>query len=109
MFISDQVKYKLRTDLSQTNSSFESCFIEIENGNKNVVVVVVYRSHTSINNFITDIEPIYIKLNSEKKQFHVMGDFNKDLLKAESQRPIHEYLELISSFSFLPTIYNQLE
>ena len=105
MFISDQVKYKLRTDLSQTNSNFESCFIEIENGNKNVVVGVVYRFHTSINNFITDIKPIYIKLNSEKKQFHVMGDFNKDLLKAESQRPIHEYLELISSFSYLPTIY----
>ena len=105
MFISDQVKYKFRTDLFQANSSFESCFIEIENGNKNVVVGVVYRSHTSINNFITDIEPIYKKLNSEKKQFYVMGDFNIDLLKAESQRPIHEYLELIYSFSLLPTIY----
>ena len=105
MFISDQVKYKLRTDLSQANSSFESCFIEIENRNKNVVVGVVYRSHTSINDFITDIEPIYKKLNSEKKQFYVMGDFNIDLLKAESQRPIHDYLELIYSLSLLPTIY----
>ena len=63
MFISDQVKYKL----------------DIENGNKNVVVGVVNRSHTSINNFITDIEPIYKKLNSEKKQFYVMGDFNIDI------------------------------
>ena len=75
MFRSDQVKYKLRTDLSQANSSFESCFIGIKNGNKNVIVGVVYRSHTSINNFITDIEPIYKILNSEKKQFYVMGDF----------------------------------
>ena len=58
MFISDQVKYKLRTDLSQANSSFESCFIEIENGNKNVVVGIVYRSHTFINDFIQDIEPV---------------------------------------------------
>ena len=54
MLISDQVKYKLRTDLAQASSSSESCFIEIENGNKNAVVGVVYRSHTSINNFITD-------------------------------------------------------
>ena len=34
-----------------------------------------------------------------------MGDFNIDLLKTGSQRPIHEYLKLIYSFSLLPTIY----
>ena len=65
-----------------------------------MVVGVVYRSHTS-----ADIKPIYKQLNSQKKQFYVMGDFNIDLLKAESQRPLHEYLELTYSFSLLPTIY----
>ena len=33
------------------------------------------------------------------------GDFNIDLLKADIHRPIHGYLELLYSYSRLPTIY----
>ena len=71
----------------------------------NVIVGVVYRAHTSIDDFIKDIEPIYKKLNSEKKHFYEMGDFNIDLLETDSHRPIHDYLEFIYSHSMLPTIY----
>ena len=34
-----------------------------------------------------------------------MGDFNIDLLKVGENRPTHDYLELIYSYSLLPTIY----
>ena len=34
-----------------------------------------------------------------------MGDFNIDLLKTDTHRPTHEYLEFIYSYSMLPTIY----
>ena len=34
-----------------------------------------------------------------------MGDFNIDLLKVDSHRPTHDYLELIYSYSLMPTIY----
>ena len=34
-----------------------------------------------------------------------MGDFNIDLLKVDIHRPTHEYLELLYSYSMLPTIY----
>ena len=34
-----------------------------------------------------------------------MGDFNIDLLKVDDHRPTHDYLELIFSYSLLPTIY----
>ena len=34
-----------------------------------------------------------------------MGDFNIDLLKVDENRPTHDYLELIYSYSILPTIY----
>ena len=34
-----------------------------------------------------------------------MGDFNIDLLKVGDHRPTHDYLELIFSYSSLPTIY----
>ena len=38
-----------------------------------------------------------------KKQTYIMGDFNIDLLKVDDHRPTHDYLELIFSYSLLPT------
>ena len=106
MFISDKVKYNLRKDLCYATSNFESCFVEIESKNSmNVVVGVVYRAHTVIDDFVSDIDPIFKVLNSEKKQIYVMGDFNIDLLKVDSHRSTHDYLEFIYSYSLMPTIY----
>ena len=63
-----------------SDSNFESCFVEIESKNSmNVVVGVVYRAHTVIDDFVSDIDSILkVLLNSEKKQIYVMdmGDFN---------------------------------
>ena len=106
MYISEKVRYKLRKDLCCANSNYESCFIEIENKNKkNAIIGVIYRAHTSIDNFVNDIDPVVQKINAEKKLFYIMGDFNIDLLKVDSNRAIHDYLELIYSYSLMPTIY----
>ena len=106
MYISDKIKYKLRKDICNANSNYVACFIEIEcNNAKHIVVGVVYRAHTSIDNFMTDIDPVFKKLNAEKKQIYIVGDFNIDLLKVDENRPTHDYLELIYSYSLLPTIY----
>ena len=103
MFISDEVKYKLRKDLCHATSNFESCFIEIESKNsKNTVLGVVYRAHTDIDDFVSEIDPILKVLNSEKKQIYIMGDFNIDLSKVDSHRPTHDYLEFIYSYSLMP-------
>ena len=62
MYVSDKINYKLRKDLCHANSNYESCFIEIECDNaKNIVVGVIYRAHTSIDNFIGDIDPAFKK------------------------------------------------
>jgi hypothetical protein len=106
MYVSEKVKYKLRKDLCHATSNFESCFIEIENVNKkNIAIGVVYRAHTPIDNFVADIDPLFKKLNAENKHIYVMGVFNIDLLKVDSHRPTHEYLELIYSYHLVPTIY----
>ena len=55
-YISNGVKYIKRPDLCIANENLESCFVEIEQDNlKNILVGVVYRAHTSIDNCITDI------------------------------------------------------
>lgn len=106
MYISNKLKYKLRTDLCKANSNFESCFVEIENNNqKNIIAGTIYRAHTPIDNFVTDIDPIFQKIIAEKKINYVMGDFNIDLLKDDIHRPTHDYLDLIYSYSLIPTIF----
>ena len=53
IFICKKCKYKLRHDLCKANPHFESCFIEIEKSNvKNVLIGVIYRAHTAIDNFV---------------------------------------------------------
>ena len=47
LYIRNDTKYKLRSDLCRANSNFESCFIEIENDkSRNIIVGVIYRAHT---------------------------------------------------------------
>ena len=106
LYISNGVKYIKRHDLCIANENLESCFVEIEQDNsKNILVGVVYRAHTSIDNFITDITPILNKAVNENKVHYLMGDFNIDLLKDDSHRPTHDYLNLVYSCSLVPTIY----
>lgn len=105
MYISQTVKYKVRSDLNNATDHYESCFIEIENNDHtNVIIGVIYRAHTSIYDFITEINPMLENISNENKNTYIMGDFNIDLLKEESNRPIHEYLNLILTHSFIPTI-----
>ena len=45
LYISDKIKYKLRTDLCEAYSNYESCFIEVECKTKNIVAGVVSFSY----------------------------------------------------------------
>ena len=89
----------------KTNSHFESCFVEIENKNiKNTLIGVIYRVHTAIDNFITDVDPILQIISNKKKECYIMDDYNIDLLKDNSDRTTHDYLDLIYSHCMIPTI-----
>ena len=68
LYISNDVKYKLRQDLCKANSNFESCFVEIENNNmKNSLIGVIYRAHTAIDDFTNDVNPILQTISNERK------------------------------------------
>ena len=109
LYITDKVKYKKRKDLWIANSNYESCFIEIEHENaKNVFVGVIYRIHTSIDGFISDIDKLFSKINLENKITYIMGNFNIDLLKDNIDRPVHDYIDFIYSYSLIPTIYKPI-
>ena len=105
LYIRNDIKYKLRTDLCRANSNFESCFIEIENNNcRNVLVGVIYTAHTSIDIFNTDVNQVLQILSKENKNYYLLGDFYIDLLKDETHTPTSEFLDLICSYHLVPTI-----
>jgi len=106
IYINNKVQYKLRNDLCKANSNYECCFIEIIRKNaKNILVGVIYRAFTPIDNFISDVDHIFNKINNENKITYLMGDFNIDLLKDDTDRQTHDYLNFIYSHSLIPTIY----
>ena len=106
MYVSQLINYKVRKDLNKTTPNFEYCFIEIDRNNqKNIVAGVIYQSFTSIDYFIHELNTIIeIVSNKKKKGTYIMGEFDIDLLKEEIYRKIHDYLNMILSYSMLPTI-----
>ena len=84
-------------------------FVEIVLKNrKNLVIGCIYR-HPSSDISITDfaekyIEPILHKINKEKKEFVLMGDFNIDLLKANGDNAANKFYNSLTSYFFTPYI-----
>ena len=72
---------------------------------KNILVGVIYRAHTSIDDFTLDLDKVLIKNYSENKITYVMGDFNIHLLKDDTSKPIQDYIDFIYWKSLIPTIY----
>ena len=84
-------------------------FIEIIFPNKqNLIVGCIYRhpsSQISVEDFTNlHLEPILNKINLEKKQCVLMGDFNIDLLKVESDNKSLVFYNNLSSNFFTPYV-----
>ena len=110
LYIKNDIKYKIRNDLKIYKSEeLESVFIEIINKNsKNIIVGCLYRhpSMKDINEFNDQFFNVLSeKLLSEKnKHIILMGDFNIDLLKVESDTKISDFLEQVYATSLKPNI-----
>ena len=86
----------------------ESVFIEVlsKSKNKNTIVGCIYK-HPGLTtqDFNFDFQqPLLDKLATENKNIVLLGDFNIDLLRYESQNPTREFLDILSSASLAPKI-----
>ena len=84
-------------------------FIEIIFPNKkNLIVGCIYRhpsSKISIQCFANDqLDPVLQKISLEKKQCVLMGDFNIDLLKTDTNNDTNTFYNNMSSHYFTPFI-----
>ena len=109
IYISEKLIYKPRNDLLMYKPQFlESVFVEIIFPKKsNIIVGCIYRHpNMDIDEFnFSYLAVLFEKLSLEKnKTIFLMGDFNIDLIKANSDSSIAEYLNTIASNNFLPFI-----
>ena len=110
LYIKNGIDYIVRKELNLNSpSQHEAMFVEIVLKNrKNLVIGCIYR-HPSSDISITDfaekyIEPILHKINKERKEFVLMGDFNIDLLKASGDNAANKFYNSLTSYFFTPYI-----
>ena len=111
MFLKNDLEYHVRTDLTLPESiEYESLFVEITNQTttrqRNVVIGIIYRSPSgkNFNEFFEKLEIIISKVSNENKDVIVLGDFNIDLLKIESDKNASKLLDLFAGNNMVPMI-----
>ena len=95
--------------MSIFNETIESVFIEIEghilNSKKNIIIGVVYRPpNQNIDEFIRHVEPILEEIQSKNKLAYILGDYNINILKYKEHSLTGNFLDLMYSNNFIPTI-----
>ena len=110
IYISKSINCIKRDDLKfNSKGDFESTFIEIiQHNKKNMIIGCIYRHPSSTIN-VKDfndryIDPLLNKLNREGKLCSLMGDFNIDLMKSDTNDSYNEFYTNLASHFFVPYI-----
>ena len=109
IYVRDSLTHSRRNDLENImyrSKLLESVFVELEVvGGKNQIYGCVYRHPgMDMDSFNEYLDRLLGKIDSEKKICYLMGDFNMDLLKTESEEKISKYYDILSSYLFVPHI-----
>ena len=105
-YVRENINVIERDDLNICDKSFEAVWVEIINAKaKNIVSCCLYRHpNTDIGEFIEYISKCLVKINKEKKECYLAGDFNIDLLKYDTNNKYAEFLNTMTSYGYLPHI-----
>ena len=98
IYIKDSINFKPRPDLNINNIDVE--FISMEllcNKNRNTLINVSYRPPKGF------AEP-FIETKKSKKKFHIVGDFNFNVLDHDNCKKVKSFLNLLNQNSMIPAI-----
>ena len=108
LYIANNLSNKCHNDLNiDKKNELGSTFIEIANPKKsNILVGVIYR-HPSMD--LADFNCNYLNkllenISKEQKSIFLLGDFNVNLLNYNGYNQTNEFLDSLSSNSFIPLI-----
>ena len=107
IYLRSDIQYK-QIDVTLAPEA-DSLFIEITLNNKhpskNIIVGAIYRLHEhTINNFNTKWDAVMKTLNTTKNDIYLLGDFNIDLLKYDTNSHINDFINTTLAHSFIPKI-----
>ena len=107
IYVKDNLDHSRIDDMCTTNNEFEVLWIEIKNRKgKNFLCGCAYRHpNTDSNNFLEYLEKTFVKINKNKYDIFLMGNFNIDLLQYDSHNPTNDFINAMVSHSFLPYIH----
>ena len=101
IYVKNSISINKKPNISIELPSVENLWIETEINKKTTTINVVYRHLVQtvelINLFSRALTNIFHELNSEKSKFYVLGDFNIDLFKINSNNPIKTYADNLIS------------
>lgn len=109
LFIRENIRYKLRNDVSVLNDIIECLFIELHDNahseRKSTIVGIVYRPpNCNLEEFNGLFNDIISKIRQEGKYFYIMGDFNINLLNVDQHLHTREFLDNMFSSTLIPVI-----
>ncbi|XP_028407966.1 uncharacterized protein LOC114530582 [Dendronephthya gigantea] len=107
LYLANEFEFKLRSDLVFANTACaESLFLEIPNPKgKNIIVGVIYRPpNENVDEFINNTDKLISSISKENKVCYIMGDFNLNLLNYHSHQRTGEFLDIMYSNMFFPSI-----
>ena len=99
--IRNDISYSVLDELKLSNEYIECLFIETP---KEVIGVVYRPPNTNIQKFNDHIESIFHDIKQIPKRSYIVGDFNINLLNAESNLLTSSFLDLIFSLNYMPLI-----
>ena len=109
LFVKDHIHVKSRSDLNVMSPNYESVIVELEgsvNGkSRNIIIGTIYRPPGGdVYCFIKELESLLENIKRENRKCYIMGDFNLDLLKADTHQPTSIFLDLLYANGYLPLI-----
>ena len=104
--VADEIKCKLRFDLTSLSDNMECCFIEITTKGKNVLCGSIYGPpNTNVTGFQLQINKCMDQIKLETHKDIVVGmDHNLDFLKSEQHSGTQNFIASMLERSLFPCI-----
>eukprot|EP00794_Sanderia_malayensis_P004109 gene4109-4667_t len=106
IYVKSNLTANKRDDLCIGDKDFEIVWIEVENPKAhNILFCCAYRHPNSeISKFTNYFQETLKNIAKENKLIAIMGDFNIDLLKYDNNTPTNDFVNMMFSYHFQPSI-----
>ena len=106
IYLSNEIPYKQRKDLTCSTDDIEIMTIEIINGTKrNILIANIYRPPSGkIKGFQETVDRVLKRAKFENKPTYLMGDFNLNMFEYSTDARVRDLVNIMSAHFLLPVI-----